>query len=131
MEVKKKIPTMEGPAVYRIHVSGRLNADWSDRVGGMTVTTTGGRDAPDTTTLEGRLPDQAALTGVMNTPCTSCTCRCSRWTAWKRTAWKKEADHEKTFHQGADPALRALRGPRRRVAGAAGTVGTLFPQLII
>jgi hypothetical protein len=66
MEVKKKIPTMEGPAVYRISVGGRLDADWSDRMGGMTVTTTGGRDSPDTTTLEGRLPDQAALTGVMN-----------------------------------------------------------------
>ena len=67
MEVKKKIPTMEGSAVYRIHVGGRLDADWSDRVGGMTVTTTGGRNSPDTTTLEGRLADQAALTGVMNT----------------------------------------------------------------
>jgi hypothetical protein len=67
MEVERKIPTMESPATYRILVSGRLDADWSDRVGGMTVTTTGGRDSPETTTLEGRLPDQAALTGVMNT----------------------------------------------------------------
>jgi hypothetical protein len=67
MEVKKKIPTMEGPATYRISVGGRIDADWSERLEGMTVTTTGGRDSPDTTTLEGRLPDQAALTGVLNT----------------------------------------------------------------
>jgi hypothetical protein len=67
MEVKKKIPTMEGPATYRIRVGGRIDAEWSDRVGGMTVTTTGGRDSPNTTTLEGCLSDQAALTGVMNT----------------------------------------------------------------
>lgn len=66
MEVMK-IPTMDGPATYRISVGGRVDAGWSDRLGGMTVTTTGGRDSPDTTTLEGRLPDQAALTGLMNT----------------------------------------------------------------
>jgi len=62
-----KVPTMDGPATYRISVGGRIDDGWSDRLGGMTVTTTGGRDSPDTTTLEGRLPDQAALTGLMNT----------------------------------------------------------------
>jgi hypothetical protein len=67
MEVKQKIPTMEGPAVYRIRVGGRVEADWSDRLAGMTITTSGGRDSPDTTTLEGGLSDQAALNGVMNT----------------------------------------------------------------
>jgi len=33
----------------------------------MTVTIIGGKDTPETTTLEGRLLDQAALTGVINT----------------------------------------------------------------
>jgi len=66
MEVMK-VPTMDGPATYRISVSGRIDAGWSEKLGGMTVTTTGGRDSPDTSTLEGRLSDQAALTGLMNT----------------------------------------------------------------
>ena len=63
---RKKIPTMEGPATYRISVGGLLDAAWSERLGGMTVTSTGGRDSPETTTLEGRLPDQAALNGVLS-----------------------------------------------------------------
>ncbi len=67
MEVKKKIPTMEGPAVYRIHVGSRLDSDWSDRVGGMTITTTEQRDEAPVTTLTGRLLDQAALLGVLTT----------------------------------------------------------------
>jgi len=67
MGTVKRIPTMESPATYRIRVSGLLDASWSDRLGGMTVTATGGRDSPATTTLEGRLPDQAALNGVLGT----------------------------------------------------------------
>ena len=63
---RKQIPTMEGPATYRISVGGLLDASWSERLGGMTVTVTGGRDSPGTTTLEGRLPDQAALNGVLS-----------------------------------------------------------------
>ena len=27
------VPTMKGPATYRIRVRGRLDADWSDRLG--------------------------------------------------------------------------------------------------
>lgn len=61
-----KIPTMESPATYRIRVSGLLDASWSERLGGMTVITTGGRDSPATTTLEGRLADQAALNGILS-----------------------------------------------------------------
>jgi len=67
MGMTEKIPKMEGSATYRICVGGLLDTAWSDRLGGMTITTTGGRDSPETTTLEGRLPDQAALTGVMST----------------------------------------------------------------
>ena len=58
---------MQDPAVYRIRISGRLDASWSEMLSGMTVTTTGGRDTPETTMLEGRLLDQAALTGIINT----------------------------------------------------------------
>ena len=51
---------MHGPAIYRIHVRGRLDASWSDRVGGMQVTETRGADGQPETILVGRLADQAA-----------------------------------------------------------------------
>ena len=58
--------TMHGPAIYRIHVRGQLDASWSDRVGGMQITETHGADGQPETILVGRLPDQAALTGILN-----------------------------------------------------------------
>jgi len=57
---------MEYPAMYRIHILGRLDHSWSERLAGMTVTTTGGRDTAETTLLEGQLMDQADLAGVLN-----------------------------------------------------------------
>ena len=62
----RQMPSMAHPAIYRIRVRGQLNSSWSERLGGMTVTTTGGRDTDETTMLEGQLRDQAALTGVLN-----------------------------------------------------------------
>ena len=53
--------------MYRIYVRGQLDSSWSERLGGMTVTTTGGMDTDETTMLEGQLLDQAALTGILNT----------------------------------------------------------------
>ncbi len=61
-----KTPTMHGPAIYRIHVCGRLDASWSDRIGGMQVTEIRGSDRQPETLLVGRLVDQAALSGVLN-----------------------------------------------------------------
>jgi hypothetical protein len=61
------MPKMEYPAMYRIRFRGKLDSSWSERLGGMTVTTTGGRDIDETTVLEGQLRDQAALTGILNT----------------------------------------------------------------
>jgi len=61
------MPTMEYPAIYRIRVMGQLDSSWSERLGGMTVTTTGGRDTDEITMLEGQLWDQAALAGILNT----------------------------------------------------------------
>jgi hypothetical protein len=58
--------TMQGPAIYRIHVRGQLDKSWSDRVGGMQITETHGADGQTETILVGRLPDQAALTGILN-----------------------------------------------------------------
>ena len=58
--------TMNCPAVYRVRVQGSIPLDWSVRLMGMNITTS--VDAgDDQSTLVGRLPDQAALSGVLNT----------------------------------------------------------------
>jgi hypothetical protein len=61
------VPTMKGPANYRIRVRGRPEADWSDRLGGMTITSTLQPDETVVSTLTGWLADQAALSGILNT----------------------------------------------------------------
>ena len=65
-ERKFKIPTMEGPAAYRIRVKGRLDTSWSDRLGGMAITAMVDAEDTDISVLEGELADQAALSGVLN-----------------------------------------------------------------
>ena len=57
----------DGPSVYRIRVSGRLSASWSDRLGGMTITVFSADTGPCVTSLVGELSDQADLAGVFNT----------------------------------------------------------------
>jgi hypothetical protein len=47
---------------YEIRVQGRLDPCWFDWFEGLTVTSA----ADGQTILEGRLPDQAALHGVLN-----------------------------------------------------------------
>jgi hypothetical protein len=54
------------PATYRIQVQGVLDKQWSNRLGGVTITTNQARKPP-VTVLSGRLLDQAALYGVLNT----------------------------------------------------------------
>jgi len=54
--------TTAAAATYRIRADGSVAASWSDRLGGMTVTT-----ADDATTLTGPLQDQSELMGVLNT----------------------------------------------------------------
>ena len=61
-----RTPTMHEPAIYRIHVRGRLDASWSDRIGGMQVTEISGSDGQPETLLVGRMADQAALSGILN-----------------------------------------------------------------
>ena len=60
-------PTMSEPATYRIRVRGRLNPGVSDRVSGMYIETLARSDGMAESVLEGRLADQAALAGVLNT----------------------------------------------------------------
>ena len=55
------------PGRYRILVYGTLDATWSDRLGGMTVTNIRLTDGAAATRLTGELSDQSALVGVLNT----------------------------------------------------------------
>jgi hypothetical protein len=57
---------MDKPGTYRIEVQGQLDASWSDRLGGMQITTDCSGKLGTVTTLEGRLRDEAALIGVLN-----------------------------------------------------------------
>jgi hypothetical protein len=59
--------TFDDPATYQIRVQGRLGASWSDRLEGMTISMGSPDHGSMVTTLEGSLPDQAALAGVLNT----------------------------------------------------------------
>ncbi len=54
------------PANYRIEVAGHLAESRSDRLAGMRITTRKKSDQATVTTLDGRLRDQAELSGVLN-----------------------------------------------------------------
>ena len=58
---------MEGAAHYRIRVLGELNPNMSDRLEGMQIETTFRKDGRAESVLEGRLDDQSAFSGVLNT----------------------------------------------------------------
>jgi len=57
---------LETPATYRICVQGHLEEGWSDRLGGMTITKAYKEKGQPMTILVGHLPDQSALSGVLN-----------------------------------------------------------------
>lgn len=52
---------METPVVYAIRVAGRLGATWTDWYDGLEVIV----EPSGETVLRGRLPDQAALIGLL------------------------------------------------------------------
>ena len=53
-------------ATYRIEVQGRLDENWSGRLGGMRIALSSEAGRSSVTTLSGRVRDQAALMGVLN-----------------------------------------------------------------
>ena len=55
------------PGTDGIRVRGHLDAKWSERLEGMNITDVRHSEKDDETILVGRLADQAALAGVMNT----------------------------------------------------------------
>jgi hypothetical protein len=65
-EKGSEVLTMDGPAIYRIHVQGRLDARLTDRLGGMQITEVRESGKGLETILIGRLVDQASLTGILN-----------------------------------------------------------------
>jgi hypothetical protein len=56
-----------GPATYRIVIQGTVSEDWHRRLGGMEVTTSSPESDEPRTILQGRLRDQAALHGLLET----------------------------------------------------------------
>lgn len=58
------------PRTYRIVVEGKLDDTWSERLAGMRLDSTRKSEAGSATTvLQGKLRDQAELSGVVNTLC--------------------------------------------------------------
>ena len=53
------------PGTYKIKIAGYIDSSWSDRLGGMTISTKGKGVSP-VTTLSGELVDEAALAGVLS-----------------------------------------------------------------
>jgi len=56
-----------GSATYRIVVQGTVSEDWHRRLGGMEVTVSSRESDKPRTILQGRLRDQAALRGLLDT----------------------------------------------------------------
>ena len=54
------------PAIYRINIFGKLDKNWSDYCGGMTIEHDIVLNQYPMTTLTGQLIDQSALLGVLN-----------------------------------------------------------------
>jgi len=55
------------PGNYRIRVQGFLDKKWSERLGGLRITTSKTGDQKSVTVLQGQVRDQAELAGVLST----------------------------------------------------------------
>ncbi len=65
--------SLQTPATYMVRVQGELDGMWSDRLGGMRITSSKQRSKGSVSTLIGWLRDQAELMGVLiSTKCTFC-----------------------------------------------------------
>jgi hypothetical protein len=63
----QKSYTFDKPGNYRIRVQGVIDKSWSERLGGLGITTGGFRDQKSPVTeLVGQVRDQAELSGVLN-----------------------------------------------------------------
>lgn len=57
--------TVDQSAIYCIRVIGHLDESWSDRLGGLKITSSSREGKTAVTTLSGPVIDQAALFGVL------------------------------------------------------------------
>jgi len=62
----KKSYSFDRPGNYRIRFEGYLDKKWSERLGGLRITTSPRGDQKPVTVLEGQIRDQAELFGVLN-----------------------------------------------------------------
>ena len=62
----KKSYAFDRPGNYRIRFEGYLDKKWSERLGGMSLTTGKTGDHKPVSVLEGPIRDQAELFGVLN-----------------------------------------------------------------
>ena len=56
----------DGPATYRITVKGRIDASYSENLGGMHTTVHGQGEETRVTILTGEVKDQAELMGILD-----------------------------------------------------------------
>ncbi len=54
------------PGCYRIVVQGQLYPEWSDRLGAMRELASSAEASAEVTVLQGRVSDQAELSGILN-----------------------------------------------------------------
>jgi hypothetical protein len=66
MEIYRPCASLFEPAMYRISILGRLDKNWSDYCGGLTIEHVSDPKRYSMTMLTGRLADQSALIGVLN-----------------------------------------------------------------
>jgi len=66
MEVSRPNFSLFETALYRISILGNLDENWSDYCGGMTIEHECDAKRSTMTILTGRLVDQSALIGVLN-----------------------------------------------------------------
>ena len=57
----------QSPAIYKIKVYGEIKESWSERLEGMHLDVQTSDSTKPVTTLTGRINDQSALFGVINT----------------------------------------------------------------
>jgi hypothetical protein len=66
MKKESRNYTFDKPAIYRIRVEGVLDKSWSSRLSGMQITRDENIKNKPITILYGYLPDQPALSGILN-----------------------------------------------------------------
>jgi hypothetical protein len=139
--------TMYGPIACEIRVQGVLTPFWSDRLGGLEITSCDRPRADDgaMTELRGELLDQAALLGVLTTlydlglpllavACAPATGRPTAGAGTCASGWRGTSGPDAVGMPGrrtpswprsgsAPMALTASRGPGRGAADAAGGAG--------